>query len=254
MPSRGSRDDRRRPRSVGMGAGPPAGRPPRLEELYRAADRSRRARPRRAGDPVLRRWRALAVRRPDDGRDGLHERRLDVGRLPGLEGRRARLRDAGRPEPGAEAPLQPPPADPRSRRRRPGQAPRFEGAADRRGRARVAGVAVPRRRGRRHDRDRRLRRRRRQQPPAPDPAHDRSGGGAQDRIREALDQRAQPRGQRRRPRGDARRRERRADHQGLRRHPRRHRHVRDPLHPQRRGRRGGHPGRPRAACSASRAS
>ena len=47
------------------------------------------------------------------------------------------------------------------------------------------------------------------------------------------------------PRGDARRGQRRADHRRLRRDPRRHRHVRDPLHPQRRGGRGRHPGRPR---------
>ena len=41
------------------------------------------------GDPVLRRRRPVAVRGPDPGRDGLHRRRLDVGWLPGLEGRRA---------------------------------------------------------------------------------------------------------------------------------------------------------------------
>ena len=39
--------------------------------------------------------------------------------------------------------------------------------------------------------------------------------------------------------------QRRADHRRLRRHPRRHRHVRDALHAQRRGGRGRHPGRPR---------
>ena len=59
------------------------------------------------------------------------------------------------------------------------------------------------------------------------------------------DQRAQPGHQRRPPRGDAGRGQRRAADRGLRRHPRRHRHVRDPLHPQRRGGRGRHPGRPR---------
>ena len=114
-PPRGRGHDRRRPRGVRMGAGPPARRPAHFEELHRAADRGRRARSRRAGDPVLRGRRALAVRGPDPGRDGLHQRRFDVGWLPGLEGRRPRFRDAGRPERRAEAALQPPPADPRGR-------------------------------------------------------------------------------------------------------------------------------------------
>ena len=46
-------------------------------------------------------------------------------------------------------------------------------------------------------------------------------------------------------RGDAHRGQRRPAHRGLRRHPRRHRHVRDALHAQRRGRARGHPGRAR---------
>ena len=75
---------------------------------------------------------------------------------------------------------------------------RLEGAAHRRGRARLAGLALPRRGGRRHDRHRRLRHRRRQQPPAPDRPHDRPGRGAQGRIGAEVDQRAQPRGQGRR--------------------------------------------------------
>ena len=60
-------------------------------------------------------------------------------RVPGLEERRARVRDAGRPDRRAEAALQPPPADPRGRRRGPGAAARLEGAAHRRRRARLAG-------------------------------------------------------------------------------------------------------------------
>ena len=64
-------------------------------------------------------------------------------------------------------------------------------------------------------------------------------------IGEEVDQRAQSRDQGRRPRGDARGGQRRADHRRLRRHHRRDRHVRDALHPQRRGGRGEHPGRPR---------
>ncbi len=48
-PARGRGHDRRRPRGVRVGAGPPARRPPRLQELHRAADRGRRPRSRRAG-------------------------------------------------------------------------------------------------------------------------------------------------------------------------------------------------------------
>ena len=176
---------------------------------------------------------------------GYTERQVDGGRLPGLEGRGPRVRHAGRPLGRAEAALQPPPADPRGRLGRPGEAPRLEGAVHRRRRARLAGRALPRGGGRRDDRPRRLRRRRRQQPAAPDHPHDRPGRRAQGRIRADRDPGAQPRDQGRRPRGDAGRRERRADHRGLRRDPRRHRHLRDPLHPQRRGGRGRDPGDPR---------
>ena len=165
-----------------MGAGPPARRPPCLEVLHRAADRGRGPGSRRPGHPVLRGRRPLAVRGPDPRRDGLSRRGVDVGRVPELEERRARLRDAGRADRRAEAALQPPPAHPGGRRRGPGAAARLEGAAHRRGRARLAGVAVPGRRGRRHDRDRRLRHRRRQQPPAPDRPHDRPGRRAQGRV------------------------------------------------------------------------
>ena len=93
--------------------------------------------------------------------------------------------------------------------RRARKAARLEGAADRRGRPRQPGGALPGRRRRGHHRPRRLRRRRRQQPPAPDPPHDRSGRGAQGRVGADRDQRAQPRDRRRPARGDARRRQRR---------------------------------------------
>ncbi len=182
-PRPGRGQGHRRPRGVRVGPGPPARRHPHLEELHRTADRGGRPRPRRAGDPVLRRWRPLPVRRPDAGRHGLHRRRLDVGRVPGVEGRGPRVRDAGRPLRRAEGPLQPPPADPGGRLGRPGAAARLEGIAYRRRWPRLAGGAVPRGGGGRHDRHRRLRCRRRQQPPAPDHPHDRPGGGAQGRIR-----------------------------------------------------------------------
>ena len=168
-----------------MGAGPPAWRPPRLEELHRAADRGRRARPRRAGHPLLRGRHPLAVRGTDPRRHGLHGRRQHVRWVPGLEGRRLRLRDAGRPERGAEAALQPPPADPRGRLVRPEAPARVEGAAHRGRRARQPRGALSRRRRRRDDRSGRLRRRRRQQPAASDRAHDRPRGRAQGRNRHA---------------------------------------------------------------------
>ena len=61
------------------------------------------------------------------------------GGFQALEGRRASTcRDAGRPDRRAEAALQPPPADPRGRLGRPGEAARLEGAAHRRRRPRLA--------------------------------------------------------------------------------------------------------------------
>ena len=185
---------------------------------------------------------------------GLHRRRDHVRRLPGVEGRGPAVRDAGRPDDGAEAALQPPPADPGGRLGRPGEAARVEGAAHRRRRARQPGGAVPRRRRRRHDRHRRLRRRRPQQPPAPDHPHDRPGRRAQGRVGPRGDQRPQPGRQGRHPRGDARRRQRRPDHRRLRRDHRRDRHVRDPLPAQRRGRRARTSRSSTPASSGSRAS
>ena len=66
-----------------------------------------------------------------------------------------------------------PPAAARGRRRGPAEAARREGAAARRGRARLADRALPRGRRRRHDRHRRQRRRRPLQPAAPGDPHDR---------------------------------------------------------------------------------
>ena len=246
-PPRGRRDDRRRPRGVRVGAGPPARRPATSPSRY-IEQQIEGAAPDRDAPVIL--YCAGGVRSLFAAQTLAEMGYTDVAsmsrRLPGLEGRRARLRDAGRPDRRAEAALQPPPAHPRGRLGGPGQAPRLEGAAHRRRRPRLAGRALPRRRGRRHDRDRRLRRRRRQQPPAPDRPHDRPGRRAQGRVGAKQSINAlNPDDQRRRPRGDARRRQRRADHRRLRRHPRRDRHVRDALHPQRRGGRGRHPGRPR---------
>ncbi len=129
-------------------------------------------------DPLLRRRRPLAVRRPDPRAARLHERRLDVGRVPGLEVGRPAVGGAGHPQPRAEAALQPPPADPGGRRGRPDPPARVEGAADRRRRSRLPGGSLPRGRRRRHDRHRRLRRRRPVEPPAPDPPHERRGSAS----------------------------------------------------------------------------
>ena len=161
---------------------------------------------------------------------------------------------AGHPQPRAEAALQPPPADPGGRRGGPGPAARVEGAVHRRRRSRFPGGALSRGRRRRHDRHRRLRRRRPVEPPAPDPPHERPDRRAQGRVGPQDDRGAQPRRQRRDPRGDARRRQRRPDHHRLRRDHRRHRHVRDPLPPQRRGGRQGHHRSSTPSSSGSRAS
>ena len=161
------RRHRRRARGVGMGAGPRARRRPHQQELCRAADRGGRPRSRSTGRPVLRRRRPLVVRRPDPPRHGLHRRRLDGRRLPGVEDRRAAVDHAAHADRRAEAALQPPSPDPRGRDRRSGQAARLEGAVHRRRRSRLAGDALPRGRRGRHDRDRRLRHRRPVEPAAP---------------------------------------------------------------------------------------
>ena len=153
--------------------------------------------------------------------------------------------DAGRPTAGAEAALQPPPAHPRGRDRGPGEAARLEGPAHRGRRARRPGGALPRRRRRRDDRDRRLRRRRPVEPPAPGHPLDRPRRREEDRLGSQDDQRPEPRREGRGSRGDARGRQRRPAHRRLRCRPRRDRHVRDALHPQRRRRRREHPRRPR---------
>ena len=125
---------------VRVGAGPPARRPPRLQVLHRAADRGRRARPRRAGDPVLRRRRPLAVRRPDARRRWATPNVASMsGGFQGWKSAGLEFDTPGRPDRRAEAALQPPPADPGGRRRGPGAAARLEGAAHRRRRARLAG-------------------------------------------------------------------------------------------------------------------
>ena len=119
------------------------------------------------------------------------------------------------------------------------------GPAGRGRRAGLTRLALPRRGGRRHDRGDRLRRRRPVEPPAPGRPHDRPGRPEEGRLDAQLAPRPEPRDRGHRPRRDARRRQRRAAHLGLRRDPRRDRHVRDALPVERRGGHRGHPGGPR---------
>ena len=100
------------------------------------------------------------------------------GGFVALEGPRLPVRPAADPDRRAEGALLAPPARPGGRHRGPAEAARREGAADRRGRARLAGGAVPGGGRRRHARHRRRRRGRPHQPPAPgDPQH-RSGSAS----------------------------------------------------------------------------
>ena len=171
--------------------------------------------------------------------DGLHRRRVDVRRLPGVEGRGPRVRDAGRPDRRAEAALQPPPADPRGRLGRPGEAPRLEGAAHRRRRPRLA-------------RRRSTSRRRASARSASSTSTSSTSATSSARSSTRPTGWGSARSNRRKRSINALNpdikvvaheemlvaRQRRADHRRLRRHPRRDRHVRDPLHPQRRRGRG----------------
>ena len=95
------------------------------------------------------------------------------GGFQAVEVERPPVDRARRPVAGAEAALQPAPADPRGRCRGPGEAAGLEGAVHRRRGPRRARPAVPRRRGRGHHRHRRLRHRRCVQPPAPGHPHHR---------------------------------------------------------------------------------
>ncbi len=83
----------------------------------------------------------------------------------------------------AEGTLQPPHPAARRRRRGPKQAAGRQGAADRRGRAGLAGRTLPGRGRRRHARHRRLRRRRPEQPAAPNPAQRELDRQAEGRVR-----------------------------------------------------------------------
>ena len=123
----------------------------------------------------------------------LRARDLARRRLHRLEAQRLPDRPAALARPRARDALQPPPADPGGRRGGPAEAARLAHPADRRGRPRLAGLALPGRGRRRHARDRRRRRRRRDEPAAPDRALDRLARRAEDRLGAPHDRGAQPR-------------------------------------------------------------
>ena len=161
---------------------------------------------------------------------------LDDRRDHAVEGPRLRGSGPAHAHPRAARSLLAPHADPRDRRRGPAEAARREGAAARRGRARLADGPVSGGGRRRHARDRRRRRRRPLQPAAPGDPHDRPRGRAEGRLRRGDDQGAEPRRERRQVPDADRRVEHRGDHRGLRRDRRRGRQLPHPLPAQRRDR------------------
>ncbi len=163
-------------------------------QLPRVTHRGSRARPRDAGDPLLRLGQPLGLRGTHAERGArLRARPLDDRRNHAVEGPRLRGRGAARAHGRAARPLLAPPADPRDRHRGPAEAARRQGAAARRRRPRLADRAVPRGGRRRHARDRRRRRRRPLQPPAPGDPHHRPHRRGEGRLRRGVDPRAQPR-------------------------------------------------------------
>ena len=147
---------------------------------------------------------------------------------------------------GAACPLRAAPPDPRGRRGGAAAAARVARAPDRRRRARLARVALPRGCGRRDARDHRPGRRRRLQPPATDRPLHRAARRAEGRLREADDRGAEPGRDGRAVPGAPRLGERRADPRArLGRDRRRHRQLPDPLPRQRRVRLARHPRRAR---------
>src|SRR5205823_878251 len=94
--------------------------------------------------------------------------------------------------PRAPDALQPAPPDPRGRRGGPAAAARLADPPDRRRRARLAGVALPRGSRRRPPRNRGRGRRRRDEPPAPDRPLDGLARRAEDRLGAAPARGAEP--------------------------------------------------------------
>ena len=218
-----------------MGGRRRARRDPRSPRLARVTDRRARPRPLDGDHPLLLRRHSYRLRREGAQRARLRERHLAQRRLHGLEAQRLRGRDTAFAHPGAAAPLLAPPADPRGRRCGPGEAAQLACPADRGRRPRLAVVALPRRSGRRHARDRRRGRRRRLEPAAPDRPLHRPARRAEGVVGQADARGAQPGRRGEDVRGAIDLRERRADpRRRLGRDRRRRRQLPDALPRQRR--------------------
>ena len=178
--------------------------------------------------------------------DGLHRRRLDERRLPGLEERRLRVRHARRPRaPSRSSATAATCSSPRSARRvRPSSSARRRCSSAPAASARRPRCTWPRRAS---------------APSASSTSTSSTSRTCSARSSTRPTASASARSRARRIAINALNpdvkvvvheemlvaEQRRADHRRLRRDPRRDRHVRDPLHPQRRRGRGRHPGRPR---------
>ena len=176
-----------------MDRGPDPRRDPHPARVPRVAHRAGGARQGAADPRVLRRRRALGVRREVARRARLRERHLSRGRLHRLEAQRAPDRAAAHARCGEAPALQPPSPHSGGRRGGTAEAARVAHPPHRRRRPRLAGVALPRRSRRWPSRHRRRRRRRRVEPAAPDRALDRAARRLEGGVRQAHDRGAQPR-------------------------------------------------------------
>ena len=183
----------RRPRVGRVGARSHPGRRAHPARLPRVSRRGRRAGSKGARCPLLRRRQPLGLRRKDARRARLRVGSLARRRVHRLEAKRRRRDDTAHALAREARALLAPHPDPGDRRRGgAAQAARFAHPLDRRGRARLAGRALPRGRRCRDDRDRRRGHRRRDEPAAPDRALARHARHAEGRQREARDRGAQP--------------------------------------------------------------
>ncbi len=234
---------RARTRRVRTGRG--AGRRPHSPRQPRVLGRGSSVGQERAHRRVLRRRRALGLRRQDAPGPRLHRRRVGHRWLQQVEGRGPDLEDAagalGRPA----HPLPASPLTPGSRREGPAATPRLQGAPPRGRGTRFARGALSRRGRRRHDRHHRHGRRRHLEPPAPDPAQRRARRHAQGRQREDDAHRDESRRQGTDVRHATRGRQHPGHHRRLRRHRGRHGQLPDALPGERRGAHQEHPRRPR---------
>ncbi|CAA9549409.1 MAG: Molybdopterin-synthase adenylyltransferase, partial [uncultured Thermomicrobiales bacterium] len=191
-PGGGGRRGDRRPRGRRGRTGDGAGSDPYPTRLPGGQDRGGGAGQAPARGRLLRRRGALGLRRQGAGGTGVHRGRFPGRRVRGLEGGRAGLGNPGPVRPGAAAPLQPPFHVAGGRRGGAAPAPQQQSLADRGGRPRLPGRALPGGGRGRHPRHRRRRRGRREQPPAPGAAYHGPDRHAEDRIRPPDHARDQP--------------------------------------------------------------